>query len=584
MIAATSWRARTPSPTSSPTPTCSRTCGIARDDILDLERLAARVGCGRANPRDLAALRQSLWNAPDLARRVAVSGVPLLETIAEAMPEVEDLAQILEAAIVDEPPLTISEGGIIREGFDDRLDEVRRLKTEGKDFIASFQARESEATGIANLKVGFNRVFGYYIEVTHAHREKVPERYQRKQTLKNAERYITPELKEYEDKVLNAEEKAKALELELFQQLRDIAMSRLDDLQRLADGVARIDVLQSLAKLAIDDDYVRPEIVDDDRLDIEEGRHPVLVRTRRDEPFVPNDIALDDERRLMLITGPNMAGKSTYIRQVALLTLMAQMGSFVPAKRATIGLVDQIFTRVGASDDLARGSSTFMVEMLEVANILNNATERSLVILDEVGRGTSTYDGLSLAWAITERLVAGRGVKTLFATHYHELTVMAESVPSIVNYNVAVREWGDEIVFLHKIVAGATDRSYGIHVARLAGLPDGVVHRAREILTRLEETGERRPIEVRESSPEEQLNLFAGRARSAARGTGRDRRRVADSDRGLEPTGAPARLGAELSPSADSRRAESRSTRRRWPATRRPASGRGGRSARLVGS
>ncbi|MCB9831330.1 MAG: DNA mismatch repair protein MutS [Planctomycetes bacterium] len=481
----------------------------AAEDVLDLERLAGRVGCGRAHPRDLAALRQSLRQAPALTEPLEASGVALLDRILAAMPDLGDLADLLERALVDAPPLTVTEGGIIRPGHDAELDEIRALRRDGKEFIASFQAREIAATGIANLKIGFNRVFGYYIEITNSQREKIPERYLRKQTLKNAERYITPELKDYEDKVLHAEERMKSRETELFQALRDAAEARLDDLQRLADGIAWIDVLQSLARLAVDGGWVRPEIVTEDVLQIEEGCHPVLIRSQRDEPFVPNDVDLDRDHRLMLITGPNMAGKSTYIRQVALLTLISQIGSFIPARRARIGLVDRIFTRVGASDDLARGSSTFMVEMLEVANILNNAGPRSLVILDEVGRGTSTYDGLSLAWAITERLVEGAGVKTLFATHYHELTAMTEHSARIVNFNVAVREWGDEIIFLHKIVAGATDRSYGIHVAQLAGLPAAVIERARAILDRLEEKGEEGPVPAPVEVEGQQLGLFS---------------------------------------------------------------------------
>ena len=375
------------------------------------------------------------------------------------------------------------------------------------------RAKEIEATGIQNLKIGFNKVFGYYLEVSNGNKDKVPDHYIRKQTLKNAERYITPELKEYEDKVLNAEEKSKRLELEIFDHLRQAAVHELDALQQLAMIVAEVDVLQSFARLALDDDYVCPQIVEDDVLEIEEGRHPVLVRIGTPEPFVPNDIALNDHQRLMLITGPNMAGKSTYIRQTALLTLMSQIGSFIPAKSARVGVVDRIFTRVGAHDDLAAGSSTFMVEMLEVANILNNAGERSLVILDEVGRGTSTYDGLALAWAITEHLAAKR-TRALFATHYHELTRLEETLPGVVNFNVAVKEWGDEIVFLHRIERGCADKSYGIHVARLAGIPETVLRNARDILEDLEQKEHQEVREVRRSvTPQAgealQLDLFA---------------------------------------------------------------------------
>ncbi len=483
----------------------SRLAGLreALDDVLDVERLSARVGSGRASPRDLKALARSLGRWPDLQAAVADTQSPWIRELADGFPRLGALVRELDDALDDSPPLLLTEGGIFRDGHHAELDELRSLRREGKTFIAEFQARESAASGIPSLKIGYNRVFGYYIEVTNAHKDKVPPTYIRKQTLKNAERYITPELKEYEDKILHADERARDMEHSMFLALRGKVEERIDDLQEAARRLALLDVIQSLAELAREGGYCRPEIVSGRQLVIEEGRHPVLIATGTEEPFVPNDLRLDDDRRTMLITGPNMAGKSTYIRQVALITLMAQMGSWVPASHAVVGVVDQVFTRVGASDDLARGSSTFMVEMLEVANILNNATDRSLVILDEVGRGTSTWDGLSLAWAITEHLTT-LGAKTLFATHYHELVEIAALHSTVVNYNVAVRESGEEIRFLHRIVEGATDKSYGIHVARLAGLPAPVIEAARRILRRLE-AGEGAVDRPRES----QLELFA---------------------------------------------------------------------------
>lgn len=479
-------------------------------EILDLERLGGRIGCGRANPRDLSALRQSLRQIPMVLQLLVTSPAKLLQAAIDQAPDTSGLLDLLDRALVDNPPMNLSDGGVIREKYNPELDELRAIGREGKGFIAGFQAREIEATGIANLKIGFNKVFGYFLEVSNGNKDKVPATYIRKQTLKNAERYITPELKEYEDKVLNAEDKSRALELEIFESLRSSAMEHLDKLQLLGATIAQVDVLQSMARLALDDDYTCPEIVAEDVLEIEEGRHPVLVRIGTPEPFVPNDVELDLKQRLMLITGPNMAGKSTYIRQTALLVLMAQIGSYIPAKAAKIGLVDRIFTRVGASDDLAAGSSTFMVEMLEVANILNNATSRSLVILDEVGRGTSTYDGLALAWAITEYL-SEKSVKSLFATHYHELTRLEDSLAGVVNYNVSVREWGDEIVFLHRIIRGCADKSYGIHVARLAGIPKRVLDNARAILDDLEQNDEKKsqPQWKPSAGDHQQLDLFA---------------------------------------------------------------------------
>lgn len=473
-------------------------------DILDVERLAAQVGCERANPRDLVALRASLLALPRLSRLLSQCGSKLLGSIIDDLPDLSGLAAELVERLADEPPSLITEGGVIREGFHEELDQLRRLKGEGKGFIAAFQQSESESTGISSLKVGYNRVFGYYLEVTNTHKDRVPDQWIRKQTLKNAERYITPQLKEYEDRVLHAEEHQKALELELFCDLRRKAMGHLPSIQAAARCLAQLDVLQGLALASSDGDWVRPEIAADDCFSVTEGRHPVVCSQSSGDVFVPNDVDLGDDRRVMLITGPNMAGKSTYIRQVALLSIMAQLGSDLPATAARVGIVDRVFTRVGASDDLARGASTFMVEMLEVANILNSATSRSLVILDEVGRGTSTYDGLSLAWSITEHLATEIRAKTLFATHYHELCELAEALPTVFNFNVAVREWQDEILFLHKIIPGSADRSYGLHVARLAGLPAELLKDAQVVLDRLENAesvprAPRQPVEYQPS-------------------------------------------------------------------------------------
>ncbi len=393
----------------------------------------------------------------------------------------------LEKALVDDCPLVSREGGFVRDGYSAELDSLRELTSGGKQWIAGYQAEQAERLGIANLKVGFNKVFGYYLEITNAHGDKIPPDYIRKQTVKNAERYITPELKEYEERVLAADEKARDLEYELFVALREMAAAEAARLQRTAGVLAHLDVLVALAELARHRGYCRPTIAAEPVLDVADGRHPVLDAILAEGTFVPNDAVCGGEQGMaLLITGPNMAGKSTYIRQVALITLMAQVGSFVPARRATIGVADRIFARVGASDELSRGQSTFMVEMIETARILNTATPRSLVILDEIGRGTSTYDGMSLAWAVVEHLHDAIGCRTLFATHYHELTALAEALAGVRNYNVAVREWQDQVVFLHKILPGAADKSYGIHVARLAGVPTEVVERAKQILAQLE--------------------------------------------------------------------------------------------------
>ena len=413
---------------------------------------------------------------------------PLLEELEGQVTELPDLVELIGRAIVDEPPLAVKEGGMIRDGFDPALDELRTAMRGGKDWIAKLQQDEIARTGIQSLKVRFNSVFGYYIEVTKSNLDKVPPDYIRKQTIANGERFITPELKEMEGKILGAEERGVKLEYELFQRVREAVLGRLAEIQQTAAALAQLDVLGAFAETARLYNYCRPQIGNEGGLFIRDGRHPVLEQNLSEERFVPNDARLDGETQIALITGPNMAGKSTYIRQVALLALLAHTGSFIPAAEARIDLVDRIFTRIGASDDLARGQSTFMVEMCETANILNNATPRSLIILDEIGRGTSTFDGLSLAWSIVEHLHNQVGAKTLFATHYHELTELAARLPRLKNFNVAVREWHDQIVFLRKIVEGGTDKSYGIQVARLAGVPKSVLERAKEILGNLEES------------------------------------------------------------------------------------------------
>lgn len=461
-------------------------CGTLAQ-AYDLERLAARVGTGRATPRDLGALARTLALLPKLRARLTARASKRLNDLESALELCPEVRTAIEAALVDEPPLALKEGGLIRDGYHPDLDELREIARGGKSWIAKFQAEQIRRTGIPNLKVGFNKVFGYYIEITHAQGAKVPPEFVRKQTVKNAERYITPELKEYEDKVLRAEDRANELEYEIFTSLRDRVAAESPRLIQAGAVLAQVDVLAALAELAARQGYCRPEIVAEPVLEIEGGRHPVLDVLMPAGHFVPNEIHLGPSSgTIVVITGPNMAGKSTYIRQVALTAILAQVGSFVPAKSARIGIVDRLFARVGATDELGRGQSTFMVEMTETANILNNATPRSLVILDEIGRGTSTFDGISLAWAITEHLHDAVGCRTLFATHYHELVELEKTKPSLRNANVAVRESEGEIVFLHRIVPGGADQSYGIHVARLAGVPSPVLARAREILAFLE--------------------------------------------------------------------------------------------------
>jgi len=514
--------------------------------VRDLERTIGRLTSGSGNARDLVSLRLALEqipavkgilqnvgqasslppnsseNFPDLkeeTEKMETGRMPvLLKELESQLAEMPDLVELIARAIVDEPPLAIKEGGIIRDGFSTDLDELRTAQRGGKDWIAKLQTDEIARTGIASLKVRFNSVFGYYIEVTKANLDKVPPQYVRKQTIANGERFITPELKEMEGKILGAEERSVKLEYELFQRVREEVLAQLPKLQRTAAALAHLDVLGSFAEIARLFSYCRPQINNEGVLNIRDGRHPVLEQNLSDERFVPNDTGLAGSKgqlpnengdrqdagpafpQIALITGPNMAGKSTYIRQVALLALLAHTGSFIPAAEARIDLVDRIFTRIGASDDLARGQSTFMVEMCETANILNNSTARSLIVLDEIGRGTSTFDGLSLAWSIVEHLHNQVGAKTLFATHYHELTELAARLPRLKNFNVAVREWHDQIVFLRKIVEGGTDKSYGIQVARLAGVPKPVLERAKEILRNLEESELTPEGTVRQSS------------------------------------------------------------------------------------
>ena len=456
-------------------------------NIYDIERISTKVSCGRANARDLVSLKQSLSKLPALKEKLTFCISDILVSIEQQIDVLDEVRTLIGTAIVPDPPPMIKDGGLIREGYDATLDELKYISKNGKSWIANFQAEEIARTGINSLKVGFNKVFGYYIEVTNLHKDNIPKTYIRKQTIKNAERFITPELKDYETKVLTADERAKDLEYDIFIQIREQVGAFTPQLQKTSEAIAFIDVLSALASLAVENRYIMPEITDSLELKITDGRHPVLDRKLVGESFVPNDVNLDGiNDKIMVITGPNMAGKSTYIRQIALLVLMAQMGSFIPAREAVIGTVDRIFTRVGASDELSRGQSTFMVEMNETSNILNNATERSLIILDEVGRGTSTFDGVSIAWAITEYIYQHIKARTLFATHYHELTELSILFPGIKNYNIAVKEWGDEIIFLRKIVEGGTDKSYGIHVARLAGIPKEVIQRARIILNNLE--------------------------------------------------------------------------------------------------
>ena len=456
--------------------------------VYDLERLITRITYGSANPRDLTAFSSSLEMLPAIHYILEDMKSDLLCEICKEMDTLEDLCSLVKSAIAQEPPIAMKEGNIIRDGYSEEVDTLRRAKSDGKTWLAKLEEQEREKTGIKNLKIKYNKVFGYYLEVTNSYKELVPEYYTRKQTLANSERYITPELKELEDTILGAEDKLYALEYELYCTVRDTIAGEVIRIQKTAKAVAALDVFTSLALVAERNNYIRPTINVQGKIDIKDGRHPVVEQMIPNGSFICNDTVLDDKKqRISIITGPNMAGKSTYMRQVALIVLMAQLGSYVPASKANIGLVDRIFTRVGASDDLASGQSTFMVEMTEVANILRNATSKSLLVLDEIGRGTSTFDGLSIAWAVVEYISDAKllGAKTLFATHYHELTELEGKINNVNNYCIAVKEKGDDIVFLRKIVKGGADKSYGIQVAKLAGVPDIVINRAKEIVEEL---------------------------------------------------------------------------------------------------
>ena len=496
-------------------PDHGRALGPSLEQVGDLERLMARICCQRANARDLVGLARSLAVAPAIGQTLASAQSPLLQELrVKGLPDVSALVAEISGALVAEPPVSLTDGGLIRDSHHPDVDQLRQIARGGKDYIARLQATERERTGIASLKIGYTQVFGYYIEISKANLDKTPAEYHRKQTLTNAERFITPELKEYEEKVLGAEECLKELENELFLALRDRTARWTPQVQQIARAIARIDALYSLSQVAASESYARPQVDDGQLIAIRDGRHPVVERQLRTGRFVPNDVRLDaNGAQIMLITGPNMAGKSTIIRQVGLIALMAQMGSFVPARQATIGVVDRIFTRVGASDNLARGESTFMVEMHEAANILNNATSRSLLLIDELGRGTSTFDGLSIAYAIVEYLHQHRQAhpRTLFATHYHEMTELESHLERVVNFNVQVREEGDRVVFLHRLAPGAADQSYGINVAQMAGMPAQVVARAQEILARLEkdQINAKDIHRKREMPPPQQLPLFS---------------------------------------------------------------------------
>ena len=481
--------------------------------VYDIERLIGKISYGNANGRDMVSLKNSIRELPNIKKLLEKSNSSLLMKLQEELDELKDVYELIEKAIVEEPPISVKEGGLIKKGYHEEVDELKTATTEGKNWLMKLELREKEETGIKNLKVGFNKVFGYYIEVTKSNLSLVPDRFIRKQTLTNGERYITEELKELEEKILGSEEKLIGLEYELFLKVRADIARQIQRIQKTAFVVSTLDVLCSFATVAEDLNYVKPEVDDSGEIDIKGGRHPVIEKMLPSGSFVENDTYLNkQDDRLSIITGPNMAGKSTYMRQVALITLMAQVGSFVPATKAKIGVVDKIFTRVGASDDLSMGQSTFMVEMMEVADILKEATANSLVILDEIGRGTSTYDGLSIAWAVAGYIADKEkcGAKTLFATHYHELTELEDKIEGVKNYSIAVKEKGEDIIFLRKIVQGGTDESYGIHVAKLAGVPAPVVKRANEILRSLERKSAFGKQEAKEAKgqTEGQLSMY----------------------------------------------------------------------------
>lgn len=488
---------------------------VLRNDlrkVQDLERLTTKVSSGSATPRDLIAIKNSVSYLPHIKKVLISSPTHYLKSMGEDITDFHVLEGLIDSAIMDNPPLSVGDGGIIKDGYNHEVDELRKVSTSGKDFIADLEARERKKTGISSLKVGYNRIFGYYIEVTKANLDLVPEYYIRKQTLVNGERFITPELKEYESKVIGSEEHLKNLEYQVFHEILEKIQMESRHLITSGHTTAKIDFLTALAVVARRYNYTRPVMDKSTIIEITDGRHPVLERFLS-EQFIPNSTYIDNEGdRLLIITGPNMAGKSTYMRQIALIILMAQMGSFVPALESKIGIVDRIFTRIGASDFIAKGQSTFMVEMIETANILNNASERSLIVLDEIGRGTSTFDGISIAWAVGEYIAKELKARTLFATHYNELTELSLTLDGVKNYNVSVKEWGDEIIFLRKITPGSADRSYGIQVARLAGLPDEVIGRAKEVLTNFEDelanSGKTRSM-VKDFSTHGQMDLFS---------------------------------------------------------------------------
>ncbi len=495
-------------------------------EVRDVERLVARLSTGRGNARDLVFLASSLEPVRPLQEKLSGVYSAALTALRDDLDPLDDVVSRIRRTLVEEPPPTLKEGGLVRQGYSAELDELLQIAGDGKSWMARFQAEEAEATGINGLKIGYNSVFGYFIEIPRAQADKAPEHYVRKQTIKTAERFITPELKEFETKVLKAEEHSRDMEYAIFDELRREVAYEVRRILDTARALANVDVLASLAQVAVANRYVAPTLDDGGLLEIEDGRHPVIEVMPEAEAFVPNDSRLDDDQQVVtVLTGPNMSGKSTYIRQTALIALMAQVGSFVPAAKARVGVVDRIFTRIGSADDIGRGASTFMVEMVEIANILNNATRRSLVVLDEVGRGTSTFDGLALAWAIVEHLHDRTGARTLFATHYHQLTDLAERLSGVCNKSVAVREWEDSIVFLHKIVEGGTDRSYGIHVARLAGVPQDLLTRAKEILRDIEHEAEDLAPRIAEQHAAaeddalsgQQLSLFASGPSAAER-------------------------------------------------------------------
>jgi len=503
--------------------------------VYDIERLISRIVYGSCNGRDMNSLKQSLSNLPDLKAELSGLSSELFAEIYSKFDELKDIFDIIDKAIVEEPPVSIKEGGILKTGYDDELDELKEITVNGKNWISGLQTKERDATGIKNLKIGFNKVFGYYLEVTKSYLKDVPEYYIRKQTLANCERYVTPELKEMEAKILNADEQIMKLEYELFLEIRQFISSQVKRIQETAYNIAVVDTINSLAIAAVKNNYVRPEMNSKGYMTITDGRHPVIEKIMKNEMFVPNDTYIDNrEYRMSIITGPNMAGKSTYMRQVALIALLAHLGSFVPAKRAEICVVDKIFTRVGASDDLSQGQSTFMVEMSEVSNILQNATSDSLLILDEIGRGTSTYDGLSIAWSVVEYITKKIKAKTLFATHYHELSELESKLKSVKNYKILIKEENDKITFLRKITEGSIDRSYGIQVANLAGLPEEVVGRAKEILRQLDESDINKPFARKKNRVNDNFQVSMFQPDTGEKGQNKEYRELTENIKNID--------------------------------------------------